>query len=132
MVYNIFVCSATSALEEKKLSKMNRTLPRLVRVFYEPPPFGPRTALNRPAYGMEGGTTPMWVEKINKMPTWQPIVGFCTLFTILGYVPVALREDLPFTCSPEYEAANRAYMRYHNMNPIWGISSKQARAADGH
>ena len=110
---------------------MNRTLPRLVRVFYEPPPFGPRTCLNRPAYGMEGGTTPAWVEKINKMPTWQPIVGFSVLFSIVAYIPVAIREDLPYTCSPEYQAANRAYMRYHNMNPIWGISSKQARTADG-
>jgi hypothetical protein len=25
---------------------------------------------------------------------------------------------------PEYQAASRAYMRYHNMNPIFGISSK--------
>ena len=25
---------------------------------------------------------------------------------------------------PEYQAAQRAYMRYHNMNPIFGISSK--------
>lgn len=26
--------------------------------------------------------------------------------------------------SPEYIAAQRAYMRYHNMNPIYGLSSK--------
>ena len=25
---------------------------------------------------------------------------------------------------PEYQAAQMAYMRYHNMNPIFGISSK--------
>ena len=40
------------------------------------------------------------------------------------------RQGLPFTISPEYMAAQRAYMRYHNMNPIFGISSKEARAAD--
>ena len=34
------------------------------------------------------------------------------------------RQGLPFTLSPEYQAAQRAYMRYHNMNPIYGISSK--------
>ena len=28
---------------------------------------------------------------------------------------------------PEYQAAQRAYMRYHNMNPISGISSKYVR-----
>jgi hypothetical protein len=32
--------------------------------------------------------------------------------------------------NPEHVAAQRAYMRYHNMNPIFGISSKQARSAD--
>jgi hypothetical protein len=39
-------------------------------------------------------------------------------------------KDLPFTLSPEYQAAQRAYMRYHNMNPIYGISSRKNRAAD--
>jgi hypothetical protein len=29
---------------------------------------------------------------------------------------------------PEYQAAQRAYMRYHNMNPIFGISSKYVLA----
>ena len=31
---------------------------------------------------------------------------------------------MPFSMDPEYQAAQRAYMRYHNMNPIFGISSK--------
>lgn len=34
------------------------------------------------------------------------------------------QQGLPFTLSPEYLAAQRAYMRYHNMNPIFGISSR--------
>lgn len=34
------------------------------------------------------------------------------------------KQGLPFTLSPEYLAAQRAYMRYHNMNPIFGISSR--------
>lgn len=50
----------------------------------------------------------------------------------LSYTTVVreARQGLPFTLSPEYMAAQRAYMRYHNMNPIFGISSKEARAAD--
>jgi hypothetical protein len=40
------------------------------------------------------------------------------------------QTGLPSTMSPEHVAAQRAYMRYHNMNPIFGISSKRARAAD--
>lgn len=87
---------------------MNRTIPRLIRVFYEPPPFGPRTSLDRSTYGMEGGTTPAWVEKLSKMPAWQPIVAGCTLMLVGGYVPIVLLEkDLPFTLSPEYQAATR-------------------------
>jgi hypothetical protein len=40
------------------------------------------------------------------------------------------QKNLPLTMNPEHVAAQRAYMRYHNMNPIFGVSSKQARAAD--
>lgn len=40
------------------------------------------------------------------------------------------QKGLPITMNPEHVAAQRAYMRYHNMNPIFGISSKRARAAD--
>ena len=40
------------------------------------------------------------------------------------------QKNLPSTLSPEHVAAQRAYMRYHNMNPIFGTSSKKARAAD--
>lgn len=36
----------------------------------------------------------------------------------------AVNPKLPFSFDPEYEAASRAYMRYHNMDPIFGISSK--------
>ena len=38
--------------------------------------------------------------------------------------PNTVNATLPFTMSPEYIAAQRAYMRYHNMNPIYGPSSK--------
>ena len=37
---------------------------------------------------------------------------------------VVREKNLPFTMSPEYVAAQRAYQRYHNMNPIFGVSSK--------
>jgi hypothetical protein len=45
------------------------------------------------------------------------------LYSLLTVIREA-RQGLPFTLSPEYQAAQRAYMRYHNMNPIFGISSK--------
>jgi hypothetical protein len=36
----------------------------------------------------------------------------------------SVNQKLPHTFSPEYKAASQAYMRYHNMNPIYGVSSK--------
>ena len=50
-----------------------------------------------------------------------------TLFSLL----VIANQKLPFTMDPEYQAATRAYMRYHNMNPIFGISSQRQRNIDG-
>jgi hypothetical protein len=46
------------------------------------------------------------------------------------YIIITVNQKLPFSMDPEYQAAQRAYMRYHNMNPIFGISSKKARAMD--
>mmetsp|Transcript_4393 Transcript_4393/g.6426 ORF Transcript_4393/g.6426 Transcript_4393/m.6426 type:complete len:106 (-) Transcript_4393:554-871(-) len=105
----------------------------MVKVWYEPPPYGPRTSLNRPAYGIGGDKGPKWVIRLSKQPPLKVITGFLAGFMCLAYLPMALnKQKLPYTLSPEYLAAQRAYMRYHNMNPIWGISSKQARAADDH
>mmetsp|Transcript_24509 Transcript_24509/g.30804 ORF Transcript_24509/g.30804 Transcript_24509/m.30804 type:complete len:104 (+) Transcript_24509:57-368(+) len=103
----------------------------MVKVWYQPPPFGPRTSLNRPSYGISGDVGPRWVVQISKMPPGRVICGFIAGFVTLAYIPL-LGQKLPHTLSPEYLAAQRAYMRYHNMNPIWGISSKEARASDDH
>eukprot|EP00565_Helicotheca_tamesis_P003760 CAMPEP_0185723716 /NCGR_PEP_ID=MMETSP1171-20130828/465_1 /TAXON_ID=374046 /ORGANISM="Helicotheca tamensis, Strain CCMP826" /LENGTH=104 /DNA_ID=CAMNT_0028391461 /DNA_START=56 /DNA_END=370 /DNA_ORIENTATION=+ len=104
----------------------------MVKVWYEPPPFGPRTSLSKGPYGVSEAQTARWIVAASKAPQWQVITAFTGIFACLAYIPL-LKEKLPYTCSPEYLAAQRAYMRYHNMNPIWGISSKKARAADaGH
>ena len=95
----------------------------MVKVWYEPPPYGPKSALNRPAYGVGEGSTPRWLQKLSRMPTGPVIVGSIGVVMTLAYLPL-LNQKLPFTLSPEYLAAQRAYMRYHNMNPIYGISSK--------
>ena len=49
---------------------------------------------------------------------------FCWLFFWIMPLTAVFPKNLPVTLSPEYQAAQRAYMRYHNMNPIYGISSK--------
>jgi Cytochrome c oxidase subunit IV. len=56
----------------------------------------------------------------------------CSFLTLILSLIITGNQKLPYTLSPEYLAAQRAYMRYHNMNPIWGISSQKARAADEH
>eukprot|EP00979_Chaetoceros_neogracilis_P007040 scaffold1460_cov256-Chaetoceros_neogracile.AAC.21 len=97
----------------------------MVKVWYEPPPYGPRTSLNRPSYGNGNDLGPKWVVRLSKMPAHRVIVPFVATFIFLGSIPI-WNHKLPYTLSPEYLAAQRAYMRYHNMNPIWGISSKDA------
>jgi hypothetical protein len=42
----------------------------------------------------------------------------------VNYIHIIGNQTLPHTFSPEYKAAQRAYMRYHNMEPIFGVSSK--------
>eukprot|EP00934_Nitzschia_sp_Nitz4_P004887 Nitzschia sp. Nitz4//scaffold94_size78252//50625//51015//NITZ4_005473-RA/size78252-augustus-gene-0.73-mRNA-1//-1//CDS//3329560395//4877//frame0 len=102
----------------------------MVRVFYEPPPGGPRTHLNRGPYFTEGLTEPIFIKKLQKMPPSKVIIPFVGTVAALCYIPLMFPKNMPVTLNPEHQAAQRAYMRYHNMNPITGISSKQARAAD--
>ncbi|KAL7552036.1 hypothetical protein ACHAWF_015264 [Thalassiosira exigua] len=104
----------------------------MVKIWYEPPPFGPGTSLNRPSYGV-GINNPQWIQALSRRPQGMVITGACVAIAAFAYVPIMVyesRQGLPFTMSPEYVAAQRAYQRYHNMNPIFGISSKTARAAD--
>jgi hypothetical protein len=96
----------------------------MVRVWYEPPPFGPGTDLNRSGYGLTGGgLLGRQLERLSKRPPMIAMAPFIIGALVLAYIPL-LNPDLPFSMDPEYQAAQRAYMRYHNMNPIFGISSK--------
>eukprot|EP00542_Grammatophora_oceanica_P019190 CAMPEP_0194026198 /NCGR_PEP_ID=MMETSP0009_2-20130614/508_1 /TAXON_ID=210454 /ORGANISM="Grammatophora oceanica, Strain CCMP 410" /LENGTH=103 /DNA_ID=CAMNT_0038664755 /DNA_START=23 /DNA_END=334 /DNA_ORIENTATION=- len=103
----------------------------MVRVWYEPPPYGPGTHLNRASYGIGESVTAPWLVKLAKMHPAVSIGGVVVVSSVLCWLPL-MNPKLPFTMSPEYEAASLAYMRYHNMNPIFGPSSKAARAADSH
>jgi hypothetical protein len=131
----------------------------MVRVFYEPPPGGPRTHLNRGGYYRESALMPTFLKKWSKAPGYlgigAPVMGLImlcyvplskyflpddvlplnahvlTMMTLfLTYLRSVNQKNLPVTMEPEYLAAQRAYMRYHNMNPIYGVSSKQGRASD--
>lgn len=95
----------------------------MVKVKYVPPPYGPRTHLAAAPYG-PGVTTP-WIVKLSKMPPGRVIGGAIAASMVVCAIPQLCFEEIPLTCKAEYQAASRAYMRYHNMNPIWGISSKK-------
>jgi len=102
----------------------------MVKVWYEPPPGGPRTHLNRGGYYVESARTPALITKLSKARPFTVIFPALAAISALCYIPLMNQKGLPITMSPEHVAAQRAYMRYHNMNPIFGISSKKARAAD--
>merc|ERR1712151_937827 len=103
-----------------------------IRVWYEPPPYGPRTSLDRPAYSMTRIFGPRWLNKLSKLPEHRVIPVAVLGLSILAAIPIFCRDmKLPHTLSPEYQAAQLAYMRYHNMNPIFGPSSKESREKDG-
>lgn len=80
-------------------------------------------------YGCKEGTSPQWLIRLSKMPRMIGIGVPVLISCAICYIPF-MGHKLPFTFDPEYLAARRAYMRYHNMNPIFGISSKKARATD--
>jgi hypothetical protein len=61
----------------------------MVKVWYEPPPYGPRTSLNRPAYGTGGDIGPRWVVKLSKMAPGKVIAGFVAGFVGLAYIPLS-------------------------------------------
>mmetsp|Transcript_69039 Transcript_69039/g.95943 ORF Transcript_69039/g.95943 Transcript_69039/m.95943 type:complete len:106 (+) Transcript_69039:37-354(+) len=102
----------------------------MVKVWYEPPPGGPRTHLNRGAYYTESALTPDFIKRMSRAKPITVVVPAVSFFAFLCYLPLMSPKNLPGTLNPEYLAAQRAYMRYHNMNPIYGTSSKRARAAD--
>eukprot|EP00522_Entomoneis_paludosa_P005747 CAMPEP_0172455996 /NCGR_PEP_ID=MMETSP1065-20121228/13580_1 /TAXON_ID=265537 /ORGANISM="Amphiprora paludosa, Strain CCMP125" /LENGTH=108 /DNA_ID=CAMNT_0013208589 /DNA_START=64 /DNA_END=390 /DNA_ORIENTATION=+ len=106
----------------------------MVRVFYEPPPYGPRTNLNKTSWGVRGGglVGVKNLEILSKMNQSVVMTGFVAGALVIAVTAqlTIFRYDLPFSMEPQYQAAQRAYMRYHNMNPIFGISSKKNRATD--
>jgi len=98
----------------------------MVKVIYAPPPKGPMTHLGMPGYGPRLGQESkftLWMAKQRQGPL---ITGAVLLACAICAIPqVLFPNKLPHTMTPEYQAATRAYMRYHNMNPIFGISSKK-------
>lgn len=60
----------------------------MVKVWYEPPPYGPGTSLNRPAYGQQAGGTQL-VQQLSRRPQAMLIAGSIGLFAALAYIPIS-------------------------------------------
>ena len=69
----------------------------MVRVFYEPPPYGPKTCLNRTGYGLTGGGLfGTALERVSKMKS-GPIMAVATLsICALSYLPLRKLVALVF------------------------------------
>ena len=61
----------------------------MVRVWYEPPPGGPRSHLNRGAYGVTSAMEPLWVKKLARMNPVVVIVPALGLAGVLAYLPLS-------------------------------------------
>ena len=60
----------------------------MVRVWYEPPPGGPRSHLNRGAYYVDNEMTPMFLRKMQRMAPAKVIIPAVAAISALCYLPV--------------------------------------------
>ena len=66
----------------------------MVRVFYEPPPFGPKTCVNRTGYGVTGGGLLGGVlERVSKARSPAAVMAGCTVaICAFCYLPLGKKE----------------------------------------
>jgi len=60
----------------------------MVKVWYEPPPYGPGTSLNRPAYGHQAGGTQL-IQQLSRRPQGMLIAGALVTFSAIAYIPIS-------------------------------------------
>jgi hypothetical protein len=72
------------------LSLLYLTAAIMVRVWYEPPPYGPGTDLNRSGYGVGGGGIfKTYLEKAAKQPRMVAFAPWIAAVLVLSYIPLS-------------------------------------------
>ena len=66
----------------------NNSSATMVKVWYEPPPYGPGTSLNRPSYGVIGAK-PQFIQLLSRRPQGMLIAGACAAFAAIAYIPIS-------------------------------------------
>ena len=61
----------------------------MVKVWYEPPPGGPRTHLNRGGYYVESARTPAFITKMSKARPITVIVPAIAAIGAMCYIPLS-------------------------------------------
>ena len=74
------------------------------------------------------GGFPTWVQKLEHGPQAKKltigVVGALALSAVLSGILFST-NTLPATVTPENEAKHLAWMKFNNVNPIFGVSSKK-------
>ena len=60
----------------------------MVKVWYEPPPYGPGTSLNRPTYGLGNQRTQL-VQQLSRRPPFMVVSGAIVTFMAIAYIPIS-------------------------------------------
>lgn len=87
----------------------------MVRVWYEPPPGGPRSHLNRGAYGVESSMEPLFVQKLSKMKPATVILPALGIVAFVCYLPLSkyfLSVYYPTAILPSHACFYRKFTRF--------------------
>ena len=68
------------------------TIIQMVKVWYEPPPYGPGTSLNRPSYGQQAGGAQL-IQQLSRRPQGTLIAGAIVAFSAIAYIPISKFHD---------------------------------------